>query len=124
MELLKVSMSLIVAIVMMKFQPEKNNEKLIFTGLTFVIAFLLTKDIRSSLLIVIISYLLNNIFESNKDKIKMMLGLSKENFTGDSDSEEDTDDESDEILSGSESEEENESDTEEEYSDDESSDDE
>ena len=87
---------------MMKFQPKTNNEKLMFIGIVFVVSFLLTKDIRNSILIVVISYLINNILKDNLDSIKKMFGLSKENFSGDSDSE-DEDEEGD----GDESEEEN-----------------
>ena len=87
MELLKVSISLIIAVLMMKFQPKTNNEKLMFIGIVFVVSFLLTKDIRNSILIVVISYLINNILKDNLDSIKKMFGLSKENFSGDSDSE-------------------------------------
>ena len=101
MELLKVSISLIIAVLMMKFQPKTNNEKLVFVGLVFVVSFLLTKDIRNSLLIVVISYLLHNILKENLGSITKMFGLSKENFSVDSDDEEDESEE--ENFSGSES---------------------
>jgi len=104
MELLKVSISLIIAVLMMKFQPKTNNEKLVFVGLVFVVSFLLTKDIRNSILIVVISYLLHNILKENLGSITKMFGLSKENFSVDSDDEDDDEDESEEEnFSGSES---------------------
>ena len=104
MELLKVSISLIIAVLMMKFQPKTNNEKLVFVGLVFVVSFLLTKDIRNSLLIVVISYLLHNILKENLGSITKMFGLSKENFSVDSDDEDEEEDESEEEnFSGSES---------------------
>ena len=107
MELLKVSISLIIAVLMMKFQPKTNNEKLMFIGLIFVVSFLLTKDIRNSILIVVISYLLNNILKENLGAITKILGLSKENFSVDSEDEDEEDEEEDESeeenFSGSES---------------------
>ena len=104
MELLKVSISLIIAVLMMKFQPKTNNEKLMFVGLVFVVSFLLTKDIRNSTLIVVISYLLHNILKENLGSITKMFGLSKENFSVDSEDEDEDEDESEEEnFSGSES---------------------
>ena len=92
---------------MMKFQPKTNNEKLMFIGLIFVVSFLLTKDIRNSILIVVISYLLNNILKENLEDITKILGLSKENFSVDSEDEDEEDEEEDESeeenFSGSES---------------------
>lgn len=105
MELLKVSISLIVAILMLKFQPENNNERLMFVGLTMVVSYLLTKDIRNSILIVIISYLINNILKSNMNSIKNIIGSKRENFVDDSDEEDESgseDDLSDESNSESE----------------------
>ena len=105
MELLKVSISLIVAILMLKFQPENNNERLMFVGLTMVVSYLLTKDIRNSILIVIISYLINNILKSNMNSIKNIIGSKRENFVDDSDEEGESgseDDLSDESNSESE----------------------
>ena len=116
MELLKVSISLIVAILMLKFQPENNNERLMFVGLTAVVSYLLTKDLRNSILIVIISYLLNSIIKNNLNSITSVLGGKKENFKDDSDEEEsdlDSDEETDnENESESESETDNESNSE------------
>ena len=89
---------------MMKFQPKTNNEKLMFVGLTFVISFLLTKDVRNALLIVIISYLIHSILENNKESITKLLSPTKENFSADSESEDESDDESEENFSGSEDE--------------------
>ena len=114
MELLKVSISLIVAILMLKFQPENNNERLMFVGLTAVVSYLLTKDLRNSILIVIISYLLNSIIKNNLNSITSVLGGKKENFKDDSDEEEsdlDSDEETDN-ESESESETDNESNSE------------
>ena len=89
---------------MMKFQPKTNNEKLMFVGLVFVVSFLLTKDIRNSTLIVVISYLLHNILKENLGSITKMFGLSKENFSVDSEDEDEDEDESEEEnFSGSES---------------------
>ena len=105
MELLKVSISLIVAILMLKFQPENNNERLMFVGLTMVVSYLLTKDIRNSILIVIIPYLINNILKSNMNSIKNIIGSKRENFVDDSDEEDESgseDDLSDESNSESE----------------------
>ena len=47
MELLKVSVSLIIAVLMLKFQPKSNNERLMFVGLTFVVSYMLVKDLRN-----------------------------------------------------------------------------
>ena len=76
-----------------------------FVGLTMVVSYLLTKDIRNSILIVIISYLINNILKSNMNSIKNIIGSKRENFVDDSDEEDESgseDDLSDESNSESE----------------------
>ena len=87
---------------MLKFQPNSNNEKLMFIGLTFVVSYMLTKDLRNAILIVVISYLLNNILKDNLNSITKVMNLSKENFRNDDTSDEETDESEDEETDNTE----------------------
>jgi len=101
MEIIKVILSLSISVMLMRFQPKSNNEQMIFVALIFAISFIITKDLRSSTLIVVIAYLLSNIITNNIKSIRGLLKANKEGFNSSDDSD-DSSEESGEESDGSE----------------------
>ena len=103
MEIKDLVTPLIVSFALMKFQPKKYMDKLVFLMVVLASLFAITKDIKKAIIFVCVSYIFYNIILTNIPQLKNIIKEKFHDDDGDSDDSDDSDDDSDDESQDGES---------------------